>query len=79
MDLTRRQAIRAAASAALWAALPGEAKAASSAPPRSTTTFLRPLMAPYSPNAPPELAAALDTFDQLAADHIASARVPTAA
>jgi len=40
---------------------------------------LRPLMAPDRPNAPPELAAALDTFDQLAADHIARARVPTAA
>ena len=40
---------------------------------------LRPLMAPDRPNAPPELAAALDTLDQLAAGHIASARVPTAA
>ena len=40
---------------------------------------LRPLMAPDRPNAPPELAAALDTLDQLAADHIARARVPTAA
>ncbi len=40
---------------------------------------LRPLMAPDQPNAPPELAAALDTLDQLAADHIARARVPTAA
>jgi hypothetical protein len=40
---------------------------------------LRPLMAPGRPNAPPELAAALDTLDQLAADHIARARVPTAA
>jgi hypothetical protein len=40
---------------------------------------LRPLMAPDRPNAPPELAAALATFDQLAADHIAQARVPTAA
>ena len=39
---------------------------------------LRPLMAPDRPNAPPELAAALATFDQLAADHIARARVPTA-
>ena len=39
----------------------------------------RPLMAPDQPNAPPELAAALDTLDQLAADHIARARVPTAA
>ena len=40
---------------------------------------LRPLMAPDRPNAPPELAAALATFDQLATDHIARARVPTAA
>jgi len=40
---------------------------------------LRPLMAPDRPNAPPELAAALDTLDLLAADHIARARVPTAA
>ncbi len=40
---------------------------------------LRPLMAPDRPNAPPELAAALDTLDQLAARHIAEARVPTAA
>jgi hypothetical protein len=40
---------------------------------------LRPLIAPDRPNAPPELAAALATFDQLAADHIARARVPTAA
>jgi hypothetical protein len=40
---------------------------------------LRPLMAPDRPNAPPELAAALDTLDQLATDHIARARVPTAA
>ena len=40
---------------------------------------LRPLMAPGRPNAPPELAAALDTLDQLAADHITRARVPTAA
>ena len=40
---------------------------------------LRPLMAPDRPNAPPEFAAALATFDQLAADHIARARVPTAA
>ena len=31
------------------------------------------------PNAPPELTAALDTLDQLVADHIASARLPTAA
>ena len=40
---------------------------------------LRPLMAPDRPNAPPELATALATLDQLAADHIARARVPTAA
>jgi len=40
---------------------------------------LRPLMAPDRPNAPPELAAALDTLDRLAADHITRARVPTAA
>jgi hypothetical protein len=40
---------------------------------------LRPLMAPDRPNAPPELTAALDTLDQLTADHIANARVPTAA
>jgi len=36
-------------------------------------------MAPDRPNAPPALAAALATFDQLTADHIARARVPTAA
>jgi len=41
--------------------------------------ILRPLMAPDRPNAPPELTAALDTLDQLAADHIARARVPTSA
>src|SRR5216684_1732534 len=40
---------------------------------------LRPLMAPDRPNAPPELTAALATLDQLTADHIAQARVPTAA
>jgi len=40
---------------------------------------LRPLMAPDRPNAPPELAAALETLDRLAADHITRARVPTAA
>jgi hypothetical protein len=40
---------------------------------------LRPLMAPDRPNAPPELTAALATLDQLAADHITRARVPTAA
>jgi hypothetical protein len=34
-------------------------------------------MAPDRPNAPPELAAALATFDQFAADHIARARVPS--
>lgn len=36
-------------------------------------------MAPDRPNAPPELAAALRTLDQLAASHIATARVPAAA
>ena len=41
--------------------------------------LLRPLMAPDQPNAPPELATALDTLDQLITDHIARARVPTAA
>ena len=40
---------------------------------------LRPLMAPDRPNAPPELAAALDTLDRLTAGHIARASVPTAA
>jgi len=40
---------------------------------------LRPLMAPDRPNAPPELLAALDSLDQIAASHIANARVPTAA
>ena len=40
---------------------------------------LRPLMAPDRPNAPPELATALDTLDRLTAGHIANARVPTAA
>jgi hypothetical protein len=40
---------------------------------------LRPLMAPDQPNAPPELAAALATLDQITAGHIARARVPTAA
>ncbi len=39
---------------------------------------LRPLMAPDQPNAPPQLAAALDTLDRLAASYIATARVPTA-
>jgi hypothetical protein len=37
---------------------------------------LRPLMAPDRPNAPPELAAALDTLDRLTADHLSKARVP---
>ena len=41
--------------------------------------ILRPLMAPDRPNAPPELTAALDTLDLLVADHIARARIPTAA
>jgi hypothetical protein len=41
--------------------------------------ILRPLMAPDRPNAPPELTAALDTLDRLAAGHITRARVPTAA
>ena len=41
--------------------------------------LLRPLMAPDRPNAPPELTTALATLDQLVADHIATARVPTAA
>ena len=40
---------------------------------------LRPLMAPDRPNAPPELAAALATLDQLVASNIANAHVPTAA
>jgi hypothetical protein len=40
---------------------------------------LRPLMAPDRPNAPPELLAALDSLDRLAASHIANARVPAAA
>jgi hypothetical protein len=40
---------------------------------------LRPLMAPDRPNAPPELAAAIDTLDRIAVSHIAQARVPTAA
>ena len=41
--------------------------------------ILRPLMAPDRPNAPPELAAALDALDQLVAGHIARARLPAAA
>ena len=41
--------------------------------------ILRPLMAPGRPSAPPELTAALDTLDQLVTDHIADARLPTAA
>jgi len=40
---------------------------------------LRPLMAPDRPNAPPELAAALATLDQLITRHIAQARLPAAA
>jgi hypothetical protein len=40
---------------------------------------LRPLMAPDQPNAPPELAAALATLDQITTDYITRARVPTAA
>src|SRR5216684_8791462 len=39
---------------------------------------LRPLMEPDRPNAPPELAQALDLIDQIVADHITKARVPTA-
>ena len=41
--------------------------------------ILRPLMTPDRPNAPPELAAALETLDRLVTDHIAQARLPTAA
>src|SRR5712671_7880256 len=40
---------------------------------------LRPLMAPDRPNAPPDLIAALDTLDQIAAGYITRARVPAAA
>jgi len=40
---------------------------------------LSPLMTPDRPNAPPELARALDLIDQIVADHITRARVPTAA
>jgi hypothetical protein len=36
-------------------------------------------MGPERPSAPPELAEALDTLDQLIVGHIARARVPTAA
>ena len=43
---------------------------------RAYDHVLRPLMAPDRPNVPPELVAALDTLDQLTADHIARARVP---
>src|SRR6516225_9666260 len=41
--------------------------------------LLRPLMAPDRPNAPPELAAALDILDQLTAGYITRARLPAAA
>jgi hypothetical protein len=40
---------------------------------------LRPLMAPDRPNAPPELAAAIDTLDRITISHITQARLPTAA
>jgi hypothetical protein len=40
---------------------------------------LRPLMATDRPNAPPDLAAALGTLDQLAAGYITRARLPAAA
>jgi hypothetical protein len=40
---------------------------------------LRPLMAPDRPNAPPELASALNTLDQLVTSHITQARLPAAA
>jgi hypothetical protein len=40
---------------------------------------LRPLMAPDRPNAPPELTTALAAIDQLTAEHIARARIPTSA
>jgi hypothetical protein len=40
---------------------------------------LRPLMAPDRPNAPPGFTAALGALDQLVADHVTRARVPTAA
>jgi len=38
---------------------------------------LQPLMVPDAPNAPPELATALQTIEQVVADRIAAARVPT--
>ena len=38
--------------------------------------ILRPLMAPDRPNAPPELAAAIDTLNRITISHIAQARVP---
>jgi hypothetical protein len=40
---------------------------------------LHPLLAPDRPNAPPELAHALHTIDQIVTERIAHARVPTAA
>jgi hypothetical protein len=40
---------------------------------------LRPLMAPDAPNAPPELATALQAIDRVVADRITAARVPTTA
>jgi hypothetical protein len=40
---------------------------------------LRPLAATDRPSAPPELLAALDTVEQIVAERIAHARVPTAA
>ncbi len=40
---------------------------------------LHPLMAPDRPNAPPELAHALHTIDQVVTERIAHARVPAAA
>jgi len=36
-------------------------------------------MAPDRPNAPPELAAAISTLDQITASYITQARVPAAA
>jgi hypothetical protein len=41
--------------------------------------ILRPLMAPDRPSAPPELAAALDTLEQLTVGYTARARLPKAA